>query len=94
MSMKGNESEEERRKMMIEEMYELIKILEVMNSNLERIAKALERALPPHIITATNNTIKSTELRELINPSCTEATIATGCRVFNPVTMKWSDEGE
>ena len=92
--MKGNEFEEERRKMRIEGMYELIKTLEVMNSNLERIAKALERAHPPHIITVSNNTIKSTELRELIEHSCTEDAIAMGCRVYNPITMKWSDEEE
>ena len=39
--------------MAIEEMY---KIIEKMNSNLERIATALERAYPPLMITTTKDT--------------------------------------
>ena len=37
--------------MTTEGMYELIKTLEKMNSNLERTAKVLERAYPPLMIT-------------------------------------------
>ena len=42
--------------MQIEGMYKLIETLEKMNSNLERIAKVLERAYPPLTITTTKDT--------------------------------------
>lgn len=70
--------------------YKIIKTLEEMNSNLERIAKALDRAFPPLIIT-TNKTIEPTKLKELIEPTCSEEAIAMGFRIYNPVTMKWSE---
>ena len=46
--------------MTIEGMYELIETLEKMNSNLERIAKVLERAYPPLIITTPKEITEDT----------------------------------
>ena len=42
--------------MTIDGMYKLIETLEKMNSNLERIATALERAYPPLMIATTKDT--------------------------------------
>lgn len=74
------------------EMDNLLYFIREQNKILERIAKALERAFPPLIITATNKTIEPTKLKELIEPTSSEEAIEMGFRVYNPVTMKWSDE--
>ena len=73
------------------EMENLLYIIREQNKILERIAKALDRAFPPLIITA-DKTIEPTKLKELLEPTCTEEAIAMGIRVYDPVTMKWSDE--
>lgn len=67
--------------MVTEGMYKIIETLEEMNSNLERIAKALERAFPPVIITAQKEITEETRsaLRSI------ESTRG----VFNPTTYKW-----
>lgn len=73
----------------------LLYLISEQNKLLERIAKALERAFPPLVITATDKSIEPTELKELIElrePTCSEEAIEMGFRVYNPVTRKWSDE--
>lgn len=57
----------------------LMYLINEQNKLLERIAKALERAYPP-------------SLKELKEPSCAEEAIAMGYRLYDPITMKWSDE--
>lgn len=69
------------------EMGNLIYIIKEQNKILERIAKALDRAFPPLILT-TNKTIEPTKLKELIEPTCSEEAIEMGFRVYNPVTGK------
>lgn len=73
------------------EMENLVYIIREQNKILERIAKALDRAFPPLIIT-TDKTIEPTKLKELIESTCSEEAIEMGFRVYDPVTMKWSDE--
>ena len=73
------------------EMDNLMYIINEQNKILERIAKALERAFPPLIIT-TDKTIEPTKLKELIDATCSEEAIEMGFRVYNPATMKRSDE--
>lgn len=70
--------------MMIEGMYKLTKTLEEMNSNLERIAKTLERAYPPVIITAPKEITKE-ETRSVLER------LESTRGVYNPVTCKWEE---
>ena len=48
--------------MQIEGTYRILETLEKMNSNLERIAKVLERAYPPLMITTTKDTTEDVPL--------------------------------
>ena len=74
------------------EMDNLIYRINEQNKILERIAKALERAFPPLIITATDKSIEPTKLKELIESTRSKEAIEMGFRVYNPATRKWSDE--
>lgn len=76
------------------EMENLLYIIREQNKLFERIAKALERAFPPLIITATDKSIEPTKLKELIESTCSEEAIEMGFRVYDPVTRKWSTSGE
>lgn len=60
----------------------IIKTLEEMNSNLERVANALERAYPPVIITAPK------EITEEKTRSVLERLESTR-GIFNPATYEW-----
>ena len=64
-----------------EEMYKLIETLEKMNSNLERIAKVLERAYPPLMITTPK------EITEDV-PSMSEK-LDSIKYVYKPSTYSW-----
>ena len=68
-----------------EGMCKLIETLGEMNSNLERIAKVLERAYPPLMITTTKDTTEDV-------PSMLEKLDSIGY-VYKPSIYSWEGDG-